>query len=78
MKDQTNFSNERLDDIDFKSCLVGCNDNTQAKCKLCKKAFVLFKMGRKVLSGTVLSVIQVAKNTNFMIVKFKYFLNLPL
>ena len=45
----TYFSKDWLEDPDFKNWLVSCTHNTQARCKLCQKAFNISNMGRQAL-----------------------------
>ena len=50
-KDQSYFSSDWLADPGFNQWLVSVSNNTQARCKLCKKSFNLSNMGRQALTS---------------------------
>ena len=53
-KDQTYFSTDWLLDPEFSLWIVSVVDNTQARCKLCKKTFNLSNMDRQALTSYAL------------------------
>ena len=50
---KSSFSNDWLEDPNFKEWLGNTSSNNEARCKICHKTFKLSNMGRQALFGHV-------------------------